>query len=103
MPTSQPPPTLIQHLLHQAFESGKELLVQLKTPGTDLYQGKILDLQEDSFTLFHSGRDGGVLWAFNRSDVDHCGLIIDLPDDLKEINLSPSVLKEETHVQSNNL
>jgi hypothetical protein len=66
-------------LLKTAHDNGAEIMIQLKDFCGDPYKGKILELSEDAFTLFHSGSGGGVLWSFSKADVAFCGLIVELP------------------------
>lgn len=66
-------------LLKTAHENGAEIMVQLKNYCGDPYKGKVLELFEETFTLFHSGVSGGVLWSFSKADVAFCGLIVALP------------------------
>ncbi|WP_373531919.1 hypothetical protein [Vampirovibrio sp.] len=66
-------------LLKTAYDNGAEIMIQLKDFCGNPYQGKVLALNEDAFTLFHSGLGGGVLWSFAKADVAFCGLIVELP------------------------
>jgi hypothetical protein len=66
-------------LLKTAHDNGAEIMVQLKDFCGDPYKGKVLELFDDTFTLFHSGISGGVLWSFSKADVAFCGLIVELP------------------------
>ena len=67
-------------ILETAHESGAEVLVQLKGFCYDQYKGRVLELDKEYFSLFHSGNGGGVHWAFKREDIAFVGLIIELPD-----------------------
>ena len=67
-------------LLKTAHDNGAEIMIQLKEFCCDPYKGKILELHNDSFTLFHSGPGGGVLWSFSKTDVAFCGLVVELPE-----------------------
>lgn len=70
---------MFQSLLRSARDSGNEVIVSFRIPCSDSFQGKIMDVHDEHFTLFHSGHGGGVLWTFAIADIAHCGLILDLP------------------------
>lgn len=82
--------TLFNHILKTAHESGGEILVQLKEYCCDPYKGRVLDLSDDMFSLFHSGPGGGVLWAFRREDIAFCGLVVELPTPLTTLEAPPA-------------
>lgn len=69
---------MFERILKQAYETGGEVIVDLKYCG-DLFQGRVYDLESDAFTLYHSGPQGGVLWAFKLEDVAYCGLRVAPP------------------------
>lgn len=70
-------------VLQKAFDGGSEILVQMKHSCGDQYKGQILDIQAETFNLYHSGPEGGVLWTFCKADIAFCGLIIDPPFEQK--------------------
>lgn len=72
---------MFHKLLKASQETGCELLLALRD-ASEYYRGRVLELEEGAFTLFHSGPGGGMLWAFQIADVSHCGLILDPPSDL---------------------
>jgi hypothetical protein len=74
-------------MLKTAFENGNELIVQMKGCGPDPFKGKILDLNANFFTLFHSANDGGVLWAFKQEDIGCIGLLVETPLGLNDLDL----------------
>lgn len=51
-----------------------------------------MDLSSESFTLFHSGAGGGVLWSFLKEDVAFCGLVLERPDAVRPSALSNAIL-----------
>lgn len=67
-------------ILETAYESGAEVIVQLKEFCCDQYKGRVLDLNNEFFSIFHSGSGGGVHWAFKRDDIAFIGLVVELPD-----------------------
>jgi hypothetical protein len=83
---------MFQSLLKSARDSGSEVIVSFRIPCSDSFQGKIMDVHDDHFTLFHSGHGGGVLWTFAIADIAHCGLILDLPpiSELEPLEPEPS-------------
>jgi hypothetical protein len=82
MPTNP----LIRQSIETAYHSGSEIIVQLKTACSDAYQGRVQSVSGEYFTLFHSGKAGGILWAFDMADVLTCGLVIDAPSALIELD-----------------
>lgn len=83
---------MFEKILKTAHDSGGEVLVQIKNHGCEQFKGRVQELNSDCFTLFHSGPEGGVLWAFKREDIAFCGLIVELPQQLggMSINDRPS-------------
>jgi hypothetical protein len=81
---------MFQSLLKSARDSGNEVIVSFRIPCSDSFPGKIMDVHDDHFTLFHSGHGGGVLWTFAIADIAHCGLILDLPHVEEEEDTSGS-------------
>ena len=76
---------MIYKLLKTAFENGSEVIVETRY-SMDGFKGRIIDLNKTSFTLFHSGMSGGMLWAFNIKDIATCGLVVELPSQLMNEN-----------------
>ena len=70
---------LMQRLLETAYQTGEDVVVQLKQANGETYRGRVQDLDDEGFTLFHSGRQGGILWAFARADVATVGLLVGVP------------------------
>ncbi len=73
---------MFSQILQAAHDSGGEILVQIKGNPCEQYRGRIQDLTDQFFTLFHSGMAGGVLWAFKQEDIAFCGLVVNPPADL---------------------
>lgn len=96
---SHPYPKAITPLdiLKSAKESGAGVIVVLKSCQGDTHQGQILDLNARTFTLFHSGTDGGILWCFELSDIACCGLVVDLPEAF-QVSSSQSLLHPVNHI-----
>lgn len=74
---------MFERFLRTAFESGGDVLVQLQS---ERYQGRILEIGDGHFTLFHSGVGGGVLWMFRLADVAYCGLAVERPSDVARLS-----------------
>lgn len=70
---------MFEPILKSAYESGAEIIVQLKHYCCEQYQGRILELSDNTFNLFHSGPGGGMLWTFLIKDIAFCGVVVDLP------------------------
>ncbi|WP_373533410.1 hypothetical protein [Vampirovibrio sp.] len=71
---------MFEPTLKSAYESGAEVIVQLKHYCCEQYKGRILELSDNTFNLFHSGPDGGMLWTFQLKDIAFCGLVVELPN-----------------------
>ncbi len=71
---------MFNRMLQAAYDSGQEVIIQLKFNACERRRGKVLDLDNECFTLFHNGSDGGIHWIFRQEDLLCCGLIVDLPD-----------------------
>lgn len=82
-PTMSLPPTeaplSIGLIIRQAHASGATVIIRLRQDFDDSYQGQIISVSDEAFTLFHSGREGGVLWCFQWADVLSCGLLVNQP------------------------
>jgi hypothetical protein len=72
---------MFDRMIQSSWETGGEIMVQLKTHPDDRFKGKVLEIDAEFFTLFHSGDGCGVHWAFKREDVAFCGLVVALPSD----------------------
>ncbi len=79
-------------ILTMALESAGEVIVETKYTGHGV-RGRVMDFDGKSFTLFHSGNGGGMLWVFRLDDLAHCGLILDLPSDVQ--NWSSSSIMQQ--------
>lgn len=69
---------MFETLLKSALETGGEIFVYLKGFNNP-FRGRVMDLDNDHFTLFQNGRHGTVLWAFRLPDVTSCGLLVGPP------------------------
>jgi hypothetical protein len=78
---------MFNRILETAFDQGSEVILKIKSHSCDSYIGKIQSLDIEFLTLFHSGEEGGILWAFKREDIAFCGLVVELPEQLKEIDV----------------
>lgn len=76
---------MYKKLLQTTMDSGNEMIVSLKNVACDTFQGRILDVSDDCFSMFHSGPEGGILWLFKIEDIHHCGLVVDLPTALSSL------------------
>lgn len=65
-------------LLQSACDTGGEIFVYVHGLGNPL-RGRVVDMNEQHFTLFQNGRHGTVLWAFKLADVLSCGLLVGPP------------------------
>lgn len=70
---------MYQPVLQNAYQNGGEVIVQLKMYCGEQYKGQILDLAAETFNLFHSGPNGGMLWTFKYEDIAFCGQVIEMP------------------------
>lgn len=70
---------MIVETLKTAMDESCEVIILNKSNYEPL-QGKILEINECFCKLFHSGRDGGILWVIKLEEVSSCGLILDVPD-----------------------
>lgn len=92
---------MFDKILETAHDTGAEVMVQLNCSGYEQYVGRVLELEQEYFSLFHSGYGGGVHWAFKRSDISFIGLIVDPPDinntrcKLSDSNDEPLRLKKD--------
>ncbi len=84
---------MFERVLKTAFESGGDVLVQLQS---ERYKGRVLELSDEYFTLFHSGTGGGVLWVFRLADIAYCGLVVELPSDVARLSQAVSCPDELT-------
>lgn len=91
--------TTIQKLLTMAYESGAEVMVQLKVGCSHAFQGRVQSIASDGFSLFHSGKAGGVLWAFQLEDVATCGLVVELPSEIETLQCSAQDTKQPDLLQ----
>lgn len=71
---------MFNKILDTAHQSGAEVLVHLKDFCCEPFKGRVLEMDQEYFSLFHSGPGGGVHWAFKLEDVAFCGLVLELPD-----------------------
>jgi|GEM_PF-2010170 len=76
---------MFDSILETALDQGSEVIIRIKSHACDSYIGKIQSLDTEYFTLFHSGDEGGILWAFKRDDIAFMGLVVEVPEELKEI------------------
>ncbi len=70
---------MFDKILETAHNTGTEIIVQVKDVCCDRYRGRVLELTEDYFSLFNSGTNGGVHWAFKRESIAFIGLVVKLP------------------------
>ncbi len=76
---------MFDKILKTAQETGADVIMLLKNLYYDQYKGKIIDVDQEYFSLFHSGPGGGVHWVFKRNDIASIGLVVSLPD-LKQVD-----------------
>jgi len=86
---------MFNKILQTAHETGAEILLQLKDFCCEQYKGRVLELDEEYFSLFHSGPGGGVHWVFKRADIAFVGLIVELPE-LQDANNSQTNVVEHS-------
>lgn len=72
---------MFYQLLKQAYESGNDVVLDHQHYG-NMLRGRVYDLDDTHFTLFNSGAQGGILWAFRLEDIQYVGLVVDLPTSL---------------------
>lgn len=97
----KPHVSLYRPLLESSRDSGCEVIVALRHPEVDSFQGRILSVNEADFTLFHSGVAGGVLWTFSLADVAYCGQLVALPQFDSDVTEEPNLASvDDTAVES---
>jgi hypothetical protein len=69
---------MFQTLLKRAYDFGNEVVLDHAHYGNYL-KGRVLDLDDTHFTLFNSGAQGGILWAFKQEDILYLGLVMEPP------------------------
>jgi hypothetical protein len=77
---------MFEQLLKTAMESGGEVIIETKYY-CECVKGKVLSLDNDHVSIFHSGTDGGMLWVFGLKDIACCGLVLELPQSLSQLSL----------------
>lgn len=93
---------MFKQQLQTAHISGGELIVTIRTQPSSRYQGKIMEVRDGFFTLFHSGSGGGVLWTFRINDIASCGLLIEVPELQDDGNMRPQPLRGAPVLQQEN-
>lgn len=87
---------MFERILQAAFDSGSEVIIQIKDFCCDSYQGRIQNLTDDGyFSLFHSGPKGGVLWTFKIADIAFCGQVIEIPSGIPRLESANMPLPQE--------
>ena len=87
---------MFKQLLQSAYESGGDVFVYMQGFGNPL-RGRVQDMQDEYFTLFQSGKQGTILWAFKLSDVLSCGLLVGPP--IEQVSFAD----QEVHVSGEEL
>ncbi|MBO9538990.1 hypothetical protein J7643_00175 [bacterium] len=70
---------MFERMIREAFHSGCEAKVYIRGVPDTYFHGRVQDVEDGYFSLFHSGASRGMLWAFRFEDVAACALETRLP------------------------
>lgn len=89
---------MFEKILREAFDSGKEIIICTRYMG-DFIQGRIQDIDDEKFSIFHSCPRCAKLWYFPLADVVTVGLPVDPPQELSLENASSLNSDDEIYTE----
>jgi hypothetical protein len=66
-------------MIRTAFDAGSDVAVYLKHLPHTRFHGRVQDIDDTFFSLYHAGEPEGWLWALRLEDVVACALIMGPP------------------------
>lgn len=71
----------MRRVVQRAFDTGAHTCVMLRGLPESHFNGQVLDVSEDAFSLTHVGEEGAWRWSFTFDDVTAVGMRLPLPTD----------------------
>ena len=73
---------MFEQMIRAAYEAGEDIKVRMRRIPGSAFVGRVLEVGEDDFLLFHHGRTMGNLWAFRFEDIAACALLTKVAGDV---------------------
>lgn len=87
---------MFERMIREAFHSGSEVKVYIRGVPDTYFHGRVQDVDDAYFSLFHSGASHGVLWAFRLEDVAVCAMETRPPSPLEAPLPQPNAVTTPT-------